>query len=223
MEGIKIILIIAVIIAGIAGIVFIKKKDNTGIVMTGYIVALIAALAAVLAIPLPPGPGPETDSTISSDPVTETVANTSVVTESTASNEDIEDIVHCHAETEGLVRVYDTFTDYKNNRRNKVLYMGYDGSPSSITIHVNGHYTNISFDFYAVEGIDPEDMARLTFTADNNPSAIHEYAAIPKYNPSGSFDEDITGINEVIITFRSSGTPNEGHPCAILIDNLVLQ
>ena len=100
MEGIKIILIIAIIIAGIAGIVFIKKKDNTGIVMTGYIVALIAALAAVLAIPLPPGPGPETDSTISSDPVTETVANTSVVTESTASNDDIEDIVHCQAETE---------------------------------------------------------------------------------------------------------------------------
>lgn len=223
MEGIKIILIIAVIITGIAGIAFIKQKDNTGIAMTGFIVTLIAALAAVLAIPLSPGPDRGTDSTVNTGPVTEDVVSPDLVNGSTASNEDIGDIVQCKAEAEGLVRVYDTFTDYKDYLRNEVIYMGYDGSPSSIVIHVDRLYTNISFDYYAVSGIDPEEMARLTFTADNDPASTHEYAAIPTYNPSGSFNEDISGRNEVMITFRSSGTPREGHPCGVLIDNLVLQ
>lgn len=244
MAGIKSTLIILVIIVGIAGIVSIKNKDNNGIVLTGYIVALIAALAAVLAIPLPPGPdsgtgvatspspkiestsspSPKIESTTSPNPIIESTASPSPITESLTSNEDIEQIIDCKAEVDvdGYVKVYDTFTDFNDNEHNDVIYMGHDGAPSSIVIHVNGNYTNIRFDFYAVSGMSPIELAYLEYTADDDPKSLHGYGAIPKYNESGSFYEDITGKNEVKITFHGYGTPYEGYPCAVLIDDIIL-
>ncbi len=124
---------------------------------------------------------------------------------------------------EGIVKEYTSYTDFQSHDRNDVLYMGYDGTPSTITIHTKGKYSNISFDFYAVENMNPSDMATLSFTDDNPDHFSREYSAIPLYNPSGRFDEDVSGSEEVNITFYNSGTLSENDECAVIIDNLKIE
>lgn len=214
MVGTKTIMIIALIIVGIAGIVFIKKKNETGNMLAVFIVALIAAFAAVLAIPTSTSePGTESDADSDSDSGTE----------SAADSKEINEIIHCEAEFEGIVKAYGSFTDINKHQRNDVIYMEYDGTPSSIIIHTNGNYSRISFDFYAVEKMNPSDMALLSFTSHNPNHPEHAYAAIPLYNPSGRFSENVTGSEEVRITFSNSGMPSADYQCAVIIDDLIIK
>lgn len=273
MASITIILIIILAVVGAIGFVFIIKNNDFGKALVVYTVSLIAALAAILAIPIPNPPNSDSTSIEESEEnnpsgnesiaIEENKDNTpsenesivigenednnpsedeSIVIEENEDNtpseyvsipiEENEDASssgeeiykdNYEIEYEGIVIDYNSYTDFYGHQRKDVIYMEYDGSPSSIIIHTNGNYSNISFDFYAVSGMDPEDKSQLTFIADNDPTSIHEYAAIPIYNSSGSFNEDISGKNEVKITFHRGAIPSEEYTCAVLIDNLSIQ
>lgn len=221
MDKYKTIMIIILIAVEIMVIVFIRKNNKTGYNIAVSIIALIVGIATILAIP-----GDDSGSgTNSSDGHTTTIEENEGEESPKQDSADIESRKDLSYEItyEGIVMDYSSFTDFFGHERNDVIYMEYDGSPSSIIIHTNGNYSNISFDFYAVSGMDPEDKAQLTFIADNDPNSIHEYAAIPIYNSSGSFNENISGKNEVKITFHRGAIPSKEYTCAVLIDNLSIQ
>ncbi len=229
----KIVFITLLSIAEIIVIIFIYKKNKVGYYIALSIVGYIVGIATILAIP-ELGPVPVTDSpdghvnTVEEGEGEETFGKDPAVTENNEEKEPsgddpITEEPKYEIEYEGTVIDYDSFTDFFGHERNDVIYMEYDGTPSSIIIHTNGECSNISFDFYAVAEMDPEDMTQLTYIADEDSHSVHEYAAIPKYNSYGSFDEDITGRREIKITFHSAGIPSTEHPCAVLIDNLSIQ
>lgn len=232
MTGIKVILSVAIIISGIAGYIFIKKKNATGHALVLLIIAVIGALATVLAIPESkenPGSGSGTESTTNSDSGTGhnddsgSGHDSDSGIESTSNTIKISDIIHCETECEGIVEAYDSFADINDHQRNDVIYMEYDGSPCSIIIHTNGKYSRISFDFYAAKGMEPNDMAALSLILNDDTEPIRETAAIPTYNPSDRFIVDINGANVIRITFHCSGTPSANYRCAVLIDNFTLK
>ena len=229
---IRYILVVILIVAGIVGLGS-KNTDGPIYKKAGFIICLIGALAAVLVISIT-DPGSTTDApvghttTVEEDGDEEPSGQSPDVSEDSEEKEPsgdgpITEEPKYEIEYEGTVIDYDSFTDFFGHERNDVIYMEYDGTPSSIIIHTNGECSNISFDFYAVAEMDPEDMTQLTYIADEDSHSVHEYAAIPKYNSYGSFDEDITGRREIKITFHSAGIPSTEYPCAVLIDNLSIQ
>lgn len=232
MTGISVILIFVIIIAWIAGSIFIKNNNAIGHAQVLLIITAISAIGTLLAIQATQqdsGSGSGTESTTNSDSGTGhnddsgSGHDSDSGTESTSDTIEISDIIHCETECEGVVEAYDSFSDINDHQRKDVIYMEYDGSPSSIIIHTNGKYSRISFDFYAAKGMEPNDMAALSLILDDDAEPIRETAAIPTYNSSGRFIVDINEANIIRITFRSSGTPSENYRCAILIDNFTLK
>lgn len=187
-----------------------EKKTSTIVALALAYLTAIGVVAGILSIP-----------STSSDTDTDHGSGTSSGNTDASEHKETPIVFPCEAEYEGIVTGYDSYNDFYGHARKDVIYMEYDGTSSSIILHTNSSYSKISFDFYAVEGMDPTEMAYLSLSIDNY--TIQEFAAIPNINNSGNFYADIAEVNEVRISFAKYGVPREGYPCAVILDNINLE